>query len=83
MINGCAHTAIVSDLEQQPRPLDPPMVPFALGGMAAWAVAALVVLLADGPAPWLRTCLAGFLLGLPGLAVMLRHDANRRRRETS
>ena len=29
---------------------------------------------------WLHICLAGFLLGFPGLAVMLRHDANRRRR---
>jgi hypothetical protein len=56
------------------------MVPFALGGMAAWAVAGLVVLLADGPARWLRICLAGVLLGLPGLAMMLRHDGNRRRR---
>jgi hypothetical protein len=72
----------VSD-QQQPRPLDPPMVPFALGGMAVWAVAGLVVLVADGRDDWLRICLAGFLLGLPGLAVMLRHDANRRRRRAS
>jgi hypothetical protein len=26
------------------------------------------------------TCLAGVLLGIPGLLTMLRHDANRRRR---
>jgi Protein of unknown function (DUF2530) len=61
-------------------PLDPPMVPFALGGMGAFAVAALVVWLAGGPREWLWVCLAGVLTGIPGLLVMLRHDANRRRR---
>jgi hypothetical protein len=71
------------------RPLDPPMVPFAVGGMAAWAVAGLVLLgfrstlAAHGHEEWLRICLAGFLLGLPGLALMLRHDANRRRRRAA
>ena len=42
----------------------------------------LVVLIffPDGHENVLWTCLAGFLLGFPGLAVMLRHDANRRRR---
>jgi hypothetical protein len=65
------------------------MVPFALGGMAAWAVAGLVLLglrptlVAHGHEEWLRICLAGFLLGLPGLALMLRHDANRRRRRAA
>jgi hypothetical protein len=59
------------------------MVPFALGGMAVWAVAGLILLLVDGHPDWRWTCLAGFLLGLPGLAVMLRHDANRRRRQAS
>jgi cell division protein FtsW (lipid II flippase) len=62
------------------EPLDPPMVPFALGGMAAFAVAAVIVLLAGGPSRWLWICVAGFLLGIPGLLTMLRHDANRRRR---
>ncbi|MDG4821519.1 DUF2530 domain-containing protein [Asanoa sp. WMMD1127] len=70
--------------QQQPRvaPLDPPMTPFAVGGMVVWAVVGLVVLafFRDGRENWLWTCLAGFLLGLPGLAVMIRHDANRRRR---
>jgi hypothetical protein len=58
------------------------MVPFAVGGMVVWAVVGLVVLafFRDGRENWLWTCLAGFLLGLPGLAVMIRHDANRRRR---
>ncbi len=75
--------------EQPPRPepLDPPMVPFALAGMVAWAVACLVLLSSSatgstehGHQDWLWTCLAGFLWGFPGLAVMMRHDANRRRR---
>ncbi|MER7455742.1 DUF2530 domain-containing protein [Micromonospora sp. NPDC126480] len=70
----------------RPEPLDPPMVPFALAGIAAWAVAGLVLLLfrdqlvESGRESWLWTCLAGFLWGFPGLAVMMRHDANRRRR---
>ncbi|MFG3419914.1 DUF2530 domain-containing protein [Micromonospora sp. NPDC047730] len=75
--------------EQPPRPepLDPPMVPFALAGMAAWALAGLALLVffrdwltAHGHQDWLWICLAGFLWGFPGLAVMMRHDANRRRR---
>ena len=66
----------------QVKPLDPPMVPFAVIGIAVWAVLGLVVLIffPDGHENVLWTCLAGFLLGFPGLAVMLRHDANRRRR---
>jgi len=75
--------------EQPPRPepLDPPMVPFALAGIAAWALAGLVLLVffrdwltTHDHQDWLWTCLAGFLWGFPGLAVMMRHDANRRRR---
>ena len=65
------------------RPLDPPMVPFALGGMVVWAVVGVILLLADAPESWLWTCLAGFLLGIPGLLTMLRHDANRRRRRAA
>lgn len=63
------------------------MVPFAVAGLIAWALVGLVLLiffrdwLVDrGHENWLDICLAGFLVGLPGLAVMLRHDANRRRR---
>ncbi|MBF9134290.1 DUF2530 domain-containing protein [Plantactinospora sp. S1510] len=73
--------------EPQIEPLDPPMVPFAVAGIVAWAVVGLVLLLFfrhwltdRGHENWLWTCLAGFLVGFPGLAVMLRHDANRRRR---
>ena len=79
-------------MEQPPRPqpLDPPMVPFAIAGIAAWAVAGLVLLIffrdwltEQGHENWLWTCLAGFLAGFPGLAVMLKHDANRRRRRAA
>jgi hypothetical protein len=62
------------------EPLDPPMVPFALAGMAGFAVAGLILLAFHGRTQWLWICLAGFLLGIPGLLTMLRHDANRRRR---
>jgi hypothetical protein len=71
---------VVTGTKPRPEPLDPPMVPFALGGMAAFAVAGLIVLLAGGPGEWLWICVAGFLCGIPGLLTMLRHDANRRRR---
>lgn len=60
-----------------PEPLDPPMVPFAVGGIALWLVAGLVLLF-TGPRAWVWICLAGALWGIPGLLVMLRHDANRR-----
>jgi hypothetical protein len=62
------------------EPLDPPMVPFALGGMAAFAVATVLLLLLHGRTEWVWICVAGFLLGIPGLLTMFRHDANRRRR---
>ncbi|MFB9237101.1 DUF2530 domain-containing protein [Plantactinospora siamensis] len=72
---------------EQPEVVDPPMVPFAIGGMVIWALAGLVLLLfcrgwlaAHGHENWLWTCLAGFLIGLPGLAVMRRYDAHRARR---
>lgn len=62
------------------------MVPFAVAGLVAWAFAGLVMLLfrdrlSDaGHGSWLGICLAGFLFGILGLLVMLRHDANRRQR---
>ncbi|MER7167718.1 DUF2530 domain-containing protein [Micromonospora sp. NPDC000207] len=73
----------------RPEPLDPPMVPFVVAGMAAWAMAGLALLLfrdwltEHGHQDWLWTCLAGFLWGIPGLAVMMRHDARRRRRRAA
>lgn len=62
------------------------MLPFAVAGMAAFAVAGVVLLLfrgwlaANGHTDWLWICLSGFLIGIPGLITMTRHDANRRRR---
>ncbi|GID30169.1 DUF2530 domain-containing protein [Paractinoplanes brasiliensis] len=56
------------------------MVPFAVGGLAAFAVAALIVWLANGPDRWLQICVAGFLCGIPGLITMIVHDRHRRRR---
>ncbi len=63
------------------------MVPFAVAGLIAWAAIGLVLLAffrdwlrANGHLDWLWICLAGFLVGWPGLAVMARHDARRRRR---
>ena len=71
---------VVTGTKPRPEPLDPPMVPFAVGGMAAFALAGVVLLLAGSPDDWLWICLAGFLWGIPGLLTMLRHDAHRRRR---
>lgn len=81
-----------SGSDGQPRQpvLDPPMVPFAVAGLVIWAVAGLVLyafchdwLVATHRENWLHICLAGFLVGIPGLITMIRHDANRRRRGPS
>ena len=56
------------------------MVPFAAAGLAGFAVAALIVWLADGPDRWLQICVAGFLVGIPGLITMIVHDRHRKRR---
>ena len=71
--------------EQMPevKPLDPPMVPFVLSGMAAWVVAGLICWLADAPSSWLWVCVAGFLVALPGLGLMVVHDRNRRNRRSA
>ncbi len=80
------------DTRQQPQsgnsgnlaPLDLPMVPFVIGGMIIWLVIGLVLLgfrdslVEQGREQWLIICLTGFLVGLPGLALMLVHDRNRR-----
>jgi hypothetical protein len=58
------------------------MVPFAVAGLAAFAIAGLLVWLANGPDSWFDTCVAGFLVGIPGLITMLVHDRNRRRRRS-
>jgi hypothetical protein len=62
------------------------MVPFAVGGIVIWAVVGLGLLpfrdwlARHGHTNWLYICLAGFLLGFVGLAVMIVHDRNRRER---
>jgi hypothetical protein len=71
---------------RQIKPLDPPMVPFVVVGMAIWAVLALVLLPfrttldAHGHGDWIRICVAALIVALPGLGLMLIHDRNRRRR---
>jgi len=65
-----------------PPPLDPPMLPFAAAGTLVWAVVGLVLLAVDAPVRWQRMCLAGFLLGLLGVALMALRDHRRRRRAT-
>ena len=70
-------------------PLDLPMVPFVAGGLVVWAVVGLVLLafrsslIEQGRGEWLWICLSGFLVGLPGLATMIVHDLNRRRRHAA
>lgn len=65
-------------------PLDPPTVPFAIGGTALWGIIGLVLLpfrhtlAAHGHGDWLWICLAGFALGFVGIATMVRHDRRRR-----
>lgn len=72
--------------QRQLAPLDLPMVPFVLVGMAIWLIAVAVLapfhntLNAQGRGDWLWICVAGFVSGVPGLALMLVHDRNRRRR---
>ena len=62
------------------------MVPFAIGGMVLWLIAALILLPyrdrleAAGHGSWLGICVAGVIWGVPGLAAMLVHDRSRRRR---
>jgi CHASE1-domain containing sensor protein len=65
------------------------MVPFVAGGLIVWAVLGLILLanrsamVEQGRGGWLSICLAGFLVGLPGLALMIVHDRNRRRRRAT
>jgi hypothetical protein len=62
------------------------MVPFAVVGTAIWLLLGLVLLAirptlrAGGNEEWIGICFAGALLGLPGIATMVIHDRNRRRR---
>jgi len=72
--------ALTGAKKPRPEPPDPPMLPFALGGTAAFALAGVILLLTGAPESWLWICLAGVLWGIPGTLTMLRHDARRRRR---
>jgi hypothetical protein len=71
------------------KPLDPPTVPFAVGGIVLWAVIGLILLpfrhslAAHGHENWLWICLAGFLVGFPGLLTMIRHDRYRQIRHAA
>ena len=77
------------EVPQEVKPLDPPMVPFAVVGIVLWAVLGLTLLpfhgwlSRHGHLNWLWTCLAGFLLGFVGLAVMIRHDRRRKARRAA
>jgi hypothetical protein len=70
-------------------PLDPPTVPFAIGGIILWAIIGLALLpfrhslAAHGRSDWLWICLAGFVVGFPGLFTMIRHDRHRRARRAT
>ncbi len=81
-----AVTDAVSGSKPRPEPLDPPMVPFALAGLGAFTLAGLLGLMfrswldEHGHTDWLWVCVAGFLIGLVGLATMTRYDAHRRAR---
>lgn len=72
--------------QKQLAPLDLPMVPFVVAGMAVWLVLALVCLIfkstldEQGRGHWLSICVAGFVVAIPGLALMIVHDINRARR---
>lgn len=73
---------------EPPKPLDPPTVPFALAGMAAFALVGLVLLLnrdwltAHGHESWLAICAAGVVWGIPGLLTMIVHDRHRKARRS-
>ncbi|WP_328478871.1 DUF2530 domain-containing protein [Actinoplanes sp. NBC_00393] len=56
------------------------MVPFALAGDAAFAIALLITWLAGAPHEWVMICLAGLLWGIPGTLTMVVHDRERKRR---
>lgn len=72
--------SVVTGTKPRPAPLDPPMVPFALAGVAAFAVALLITWLTGAPAATVQICLAGLVWGIPGTLTMVMHDRNRKRR---
>ena len=73
----------------QPKPLDPPMVPFALAGIVLWILAIVIMVpfrdeLAEaGHGDWFGIAVAGAIWGIPGGLTMLVHDIGRRRRRAA
>jgi len=65
------------------------MVPFAVTGIVLWGLLGLGLLpfhgwlARHGHTNWIWTCLAGFLLGFVGLALMIAHDRHRRARRAT
>ncbi|MEV6523599.1 DUF2530 domain-containing protein [Longispora sp. NPDC051575] len=64
---------------EEVQPLQIRTVPFAVAGMVLWALGGLGVLVFDGPRHWIGICVAGVLIGIPGLLTMIRHDRRERR----
>jgi hypothetical protein len=68
------------------KPYDPPLLPYALAGMAVWALAGLVLLLAHdwlvetGRESWLWIVAGGLVWGVPGTLFMLRRDRRKKAR---
>ncbi|MDI6100534.1 DUF2530 domain-containing protein [Actinoplanes sp. NEAU-A12] len=56
------------------------MVPFALAGVAAFAIASLITWLFQAPQAWLEISVAGLVWGVPGTLTMVVHDRQRKRR---
>ena len=72
--------AAVIGTKPRPEPLDPPMVPFAIAGVAAFAVASLATWLGQAPQSWVEISVAGLIWGIPGTLSMVVHDRQRKRR---
>ncbi|MEV0267675.1 MAG: DUF2530 domain-containing protein [Hamadaea sp.] len=59
------------------------MTPLAIGGIALWALAGIVLWIVDAPTSWLWICVAGVIAGIPGWLTMRVHDRNRARRQAA
>ncbi|MEU4622517.1 DUF2530 domain-containing protein [Actinoplanes sp. NPDC023801] len=71
---------MVTGTKPRPEPLDPPMVPFALAGVAAFTIASLITWLGNAPQSWVEISVAGLVWGIPGTLTMVVHDRHRKRR---
>lgn len=79
--------SVVTPPERKPlrrlTPLDPPMLPLAVGGTVLWLVLGLIllamrpVLAEGGNENWIAICFAGAAFGLIGMGMMAVHDHNR------